>query len=63
MKNATLIAMISVGTIILIDLVQIIASFFEFYSMGLFRVFGILNLIAFVGVLQFFVKLYNKQKE
>lgn len=53
MKNATLIAMISVRIIIFIDLIQIIASFFEFYSMGLFRVFGILNLIALLGYCSF----------
>lgn len=63
MKNATLLAVISLGAIILIDLIQIIMSFFDFYSIDLFRLFGVLNLIAFTGLLPFFVTLYNKQKE
>ncbi len=31
--------------------------------MNLFRVFGVLNLLGYIGILQFFVTLYNKQKE
>ncbi|PKF75904.1 hypothetical protein CW752_02325 [Chryseobacterium sp. PMSZPI] len=63
MKNATLIAVISLSIIILIELIQFVLSFFETYSMQLYRVFGVINLICFMGILQFFIKLYNKQKE
>lgn len=63
MKGATLLAVISLSIIILIDLIQLIIGFFEVYSIELYRAFGVVNLICFVGILQFFVKLYNKQKE
>lgn len=63
MKNATLIAIISLSVVILLDLIQFILSFFEIYSIGMYRIFGVLNFLGFVGILQFFVKLYNKQKE
>ncbi|KPE50737.1 hypothetical protein [Chryseobacterium indologenes] len=62
MKNTTLIAIISLIVIVLIDFVQIVLSFFEVYSLPVFRLFGVLNLIAFAGLLPFFITLYKKQK-
>lgn len=63
MKGATLLAIISLSIIIIVDLIQFILGFFEVFSMNMYRIFGFVNLICFVGILQFFVKLYNKQKE
>ncbi len=62
MKNTTLIAIISLIAIVLIDFVQIVLSFFEVYSLSVFKLFGVLNLIAFAGLLPFFITLYKKQK-
>ncbi|WES99125.1 hypothetical protein P2W68_05780 [Chryseobacterium arthrosphaerae] len=63
MKGATLLAVISLSIIILVDLIQLILGFTETYSMELYTAFGVINLLCFVGILQFFIKLYNKQKE
>ncbi|HCN49909.1 MAG TPA: hypothetical protein DIT10_12600 [Chryseobacterium sp.] len=63
MKGATLLAIISLSVIILLDLIQFILGFTEMYSIELYRAFGIIHLLCFAGILQFFVKLYNKQKE
>lgn len=62
MKNATLIAIISLIVIVLIDFIQLILSFFEVYSLPVFRLFGFINLVAFAGLLPFFIQLYKKQK-
>ncbi|MDQ0064549.1 hypothetical protein J2T03_000432 [Chryseobacterium lathyri] len=63
MKRVTLIAIISLCLIITTYFVEIIIGFFNLENMiYLYRFFGILNLLGYVGILPFFIKLYQKQR-
>jgi len=63
MKRVTLIAIISLCLIIITYFVEIIIGFFSLDNMiYLYRFFGILNLLGYLGLLPFFIKLYQKQQ-
>ncbi len=69
MKQATLIAIISVVIILCGRLFHTVAGITELYSTldydiynNLVTVVNIFNLLADLGILYFFITLYNKQK-
>lgn len=62
MKRVTLIAIMSLCLIIATYFAEIIIGFFNLDNMiYLYRFFSILNLLGYIGLLPFFIKLYQKQ--
>lgn len=58
MKNATLWALVSAAVLVLISLLDFIP---DIYNSFLFRILNIADVLAKIGLLVFFVTLYNKQ--
>jgi hypothetical protein len=62
MKRVTLITIMSLCLIIATYFAEIIIGFFNLDNMiYLYRFFSILNLLGYIGLLPFFIKLYQKQ--
>ncbi|GEN72777.1 hypothetical protein CLA01_28490 [Chryseobacterium lathyri] len=63
MKEVTLIAIISLCIIIATYFVEFIIGFFNINDiMYVYRVCGVISLLGYVGILPFFIKLYQKQR-
>lgn len=62
MKTATLIAIISLIILLVVSLVEVVLTSLKMYSQALFTVLNVAHIIAVIGLLQFFIKLYSKQK-
>ncbi|PIF46078.1 hypothetical protein CLU96_3096 [Chryseobacterium sp. 52] len=63
MKRVTLIAIISLCVIIATYFAEIIIGFLNLNDiMTFYRFFGAVNLLGYIGLLPFFIKLYQKQR-
>jgi len=62
MKKVTLLAIISLCVIIATYFVEFVIGFFNINDiMSVYRVCGVLSLLGYIGILPFFIKLYQKQ--
>lgn len=62
MKRATLIAIISLSTIIFMRLIEYVIRFLNFnVGTEIYYVFSFMHLFAYIGLLSFFITLYKKQ--
>lgn len=60
MKNYTLIAVVSLATLTLTNLMYLFQRFG--YSENIYFLTNILQILAYAGLTSFFIKLYQKQK-
>lgn len=62
MKQATLLAIISISLRILIFIISYLFMIFNVESYSLFQILEFVDVLTYIGLLSFFVKLYKKQK-
>jgi hypothetical protein len=63
MKEVTLLAIISLCIIIATYFIELIIGFFNINEiMYVYRVCAVISLLGYVGILPFFIKLYQKQR-